>query len=106
GICALLGIGTTLSWSTDYDVEGARTDRLVALCRAAGATEYVSGPRARSYLDEEQFSAAGIKLVYFDYDGYPKHAQPHPPVAPPRRSPTPSRSSTCSSAPGRTPVAT
>jgi len=79
GICALLGIDTALSWSTDYDVEGARTDRLLALCRAAGATEYLSGPRARSYLDEERFADAGIKLTYFDYDGYPEYAQPHPP---------------------------
>jgi WbqC-like protein family len=79
GICDLLGIRTTLSWSTDYDVTGTRTDRLVALCRAAGATEYLSGPRARSYLDEEQFSAAGIKLTYFDYNGYPEYVQLHPP---------------------------
>jgi WbqC-like protein family len=79
GICALLGIETTLSWSTDYDVEGTRTDRLVALCQAAGATEYLSGPRARTYLDEEQFAEAGIRLTYFDYGGYPEYAQLHPP---------------------------
>ena len=48
----ILGIRTRLSWSTDYAVEGTKTDRLVALCEAAGATEYLSGPRAREYLDE------------------------------------------------------
>ena len=37
GINELLGIATTISWSTDYDAEGSKTDRLVALCRSAGA---------------------------------------------------------------------
>ena len=78
-INAMLGIETALSWSTDYDVEGAKTERLVWLCRAAGATAYVSGPRARSYLDEEPFVTAGIELSYFDYDGYPEYEQLHPP---------------------------
>src|SRR5690349_1404518 len=47
-INAMLGIDTVLSWATDYEAEGAKTDRLVSLCRAAGATAYVSGPRPRA----------------------------------------------------------
>src|SRR5262245_33503907 len=36
-LCDMLGIATTLSWSTDYDVDASdRVERLVALCRAAG----------------------------------------------------------------------
>ena len=79
GIGRLLGIGTTLVWSTDYPAEGAKTERLVSLCRAAGATSYVSGPRARDYLDEAAFASASIELSYFDYDGYPEYEQLHPP---------------------------
>ncbi len=75
----ILGITTTLSWSTDYGAEGAKTDRLVALCRAAEATHYVSGPRARSYLDEAAFAEAGIEVAYFDYSDYPEYEQLHPP---------------------------
>lgn len=78
-IAGLLGIRTTLSWSTDYEAEGAKTERLVSLCRAAGATEYVTGPRARNYLDETAFDEAGIGLSYFDYSGYPEYEQLHPP---------------------------
>lgn len=78
-IAGLLGIRTTLSWSTDYEAEGARTERLVSLCRATGATEYVTGPRARDYLDETAFEGAGIRLSYFDYSGYPEYEQLHPP---------------------------
>jgi len=75
----LLGIGTTLSWSTDYEAEGARSERLVSLCRAAEATHYLSGPRARDYLDEALFADAGVEVSYFDYDGYPAYEQLHPP---------------------------
>jgi WbqC-like protein family len=78
-VCDVLQIGTALTWSTDYDVEGDRTGRLVSLCRAAGGTRYVSGPRARGYLDEDEFARAGIELVYADYDGYPVYEQLHPP---------------------------
>lgn len=78
-VCDLLGITTTLTWSTDYEVEGAKTERLVALCRAAGATHYVSGPRAREYMEEERFSEAGVALSYVSYEGYPEYDQLHPP---------------------------
>ena len=78
-ICGLLGIETRLSWSTDYDAEGSRTERLVSLCRAAGATSYLSGPSARDYMEETLFERAGIELEYMDYTGYPEYEQPHPP---------------------------
>jgi hypothetical protein len=78
-IMEVLGIATPLSWSTDYEAEGTKTEGLVALCQAAGASEYLSGPRARSYLDEAAFTAAGIGVSYFDYSGYPEYEQLHPP---------------------------
>ena len=55
-ICGKLGISTRLTWSTDYPAEGSATDRLVALCRAAGATHYLSGPAARDYIVHEKLS--------------------------------------------------
>jgi WbqC-like protein family len=81
GICANLGIRTTISRSSDYEVpaETNATQRLVELCRAANACEYVSGPRARAYIDETQFEEAGIGLEYIDYDGYREYPQLHPP---------------------------
>jgi hypothetical protein len=79
GVCKLLGVGTALSWSTDYDVEGDRSGRLAALSRAAGAGRYLSGPSARSYLDEQVFSSQGIEVAYAAYDDYPEYEQLHPP---------------------------
>lgn len=78
-ICGLLGIHTRLSWSTDYTAEGSRTQRLVNLCRVAGATEYVSGPAARAYIEDDLFRNAGIELTYMDYSGYPEYTQLHGP---------------------------
>jgi hypothetical protein len=75
----VLGITTKLSWSMDYQVVEGRTERLVSLCRQAGATEYLSGPAARAYLDEGQFERSGIALRYMSYQGYPEYAQLHPP---------------------------
>jgi hypothetical protein len=78
-ICAILGITTKLSWSMDYELAGGKTERLVGICQQAGATSYLSGPSARPYIDPERFQAAGVKLHYFDYSGYPEYAQLFPP---------------------------
>jgi hypothetical protein len=77
GICGLLGISTVLRSSRTYDSGGARTDRLIAICRAAGATHYLSGPSARAYIEPEKFAASDITLSYADYSGYPPYPQLH-----------------------------
>ncbi len=74
-VCALVGIDTPLTSSADYPHAGDKTERLVEICRAAGATEYVSGPAARAYLDEAAFTAHGIGVSYLDYSGYPEYPQ-------------------------------
>jgi WbqC-like protein family len=79
GLCRMLGIGTRLSWSMSYVVSPGKTERLVSLCRQAGATQYVSGPAARSYIDPVRFEEAGITLSFFDYAGYPEYRQLYPP---------------------------
>ena len=76
-ICALLGISTRLSWSMDYEVNDGQTERLVHLCRQAGATEYLSGPSARAYIDTTAFARAGIAVRFMDYSGYPEYPQLH-----------------------------
>jgi len=56
-----------------------KTTRLIDLCRQAGATEYVSGPSAKAYMDEGLFEEAGIALRYMNYEGYPEYQQLYPP---------------------------
>ncbi|MEB3983916.1 WbqC family protein [Mycobacterium sp. 663a-19] len=74
-ICGYLNIRTHMTNSWDYELADGKTERLAHLCRQAGATEYVSGPSARSYVDEHVFDALGIQLTWFDYDGYRDYTQ-------------------------------
>jgi hypothetical protein len=78
-VCSVLGIDTRLTWSTDYASEGDRSERLLSLCRQAGASSYVSGPRAKTYLDEQMFGDHGIEVRYVDYAGYAEYPQLHGP---------------------------
>jgi hypothetical protein len=75
GICKLLGIATPLVSSSSYGAEGDRNERLVQICRAAGAATYISGPAAQTYLDESLFAAAGIQVRYADYGGLKPYPQ-------------------------------
>lgn len=78
-ICKILGITTKLSWSMDYQLSDGKTKRLVDLCKQAQATEYISGPAAKAYLDEALFDQEAIHLQYMDYANYPSYTQLYPP---------------------------
>ena len=78
-ICDMLGITSNISWSMDYQLVEGKTERLVDLCKQAGGTEYISGPTARGYIDEEMFRSEGISIRYIDYSGYLEYKQLFPP---------------------------
>ncbi len=73
---ALLGLYTPTVFSSELGVSGARTERLVDICRRVGADTYLSGMGARSYLDEELFREAGIDVLWREYDT-PRYPQLH-----------------------------
>lgn len=79
GICTIVGIPVNFSRAEDYGPTGSKTERVVDLCRKAGAAQYLTGPAARAYLDEGLFEEAGIEVRWFDYSGYPEYPQLHPP---------------------------
>jgi hypothetical protein len=74
-ICEWLDIRTRITSSSEYLAPSERTERLVSICQQAKASEYVSGPAAKDYLDEERFKEAGIAVRWFDYTGYPEYPQ-------------------------------
>jgi hypothetical protein len=78
-VCKVLGIETRFSHSSLFDPVDGRSERIVALCRQTGATRYLSGPSARTYLDASAFASAGIELAFADYSSYPEYPQVHPP---------------------------
>jgi hypothetical protein len=71
----VLGIETEFQDSRAYGAEGAKRNRIMDLVRKTGATTYISGPAARDYLDEAEFRAIGVELVWKDYSGYPEYPQ-------------------------------
>ena len=73
-IATYLGIATPLRDFASYAITGQKTDRIIALCERAGASIYLSGPSAKSYLDEVALRRAGIALEYksYDYAPYPQ----------------------------------
>lgn len=74
-ICRYLGISTRITNCWDYDLVDGKTERLASLAAQARASEYVSGPSAKSYLDEQAFVARGVSVSWFDYGGYPEYPQ-------------------------------
>jgi hypothetical protein len=76
---SLLGIETIITNAREYDLDGERNERLVSLCRQAGANRYLSGPAARSYLDVDLFGRHGVSVEWMEYGPYPQYPQIHPP---------------------------
>lgn len=74
-ICKELGITTKFICSADISQPGGKTQRLVNLCQALGASEYLSGSAAKSYLDIQCFEDAEIKVEWFNYPEYKKYTQ-------------------------------
>lgn len=79
GVADLLGVRTPLVDSSTLGRCPGRTENLVHLCQALGASTYLTGPAARSYLDEHLFEEAGIAVREFDYTGYTPYPQLHGP---------------------------
>ena len=74
-ICQYLGIMTQISHSSDFVLHEGKNERLVELCKQAGASVYISGPAAQAYLDEDVFDAVGVSVSWFDYSGYREYTQ-------------------------------
>jgi len=75
----LLGIETPILDSSSLGRVDGKSENLLHLCRQLGGSVYLSGPAARSYLDESVFTQAGVQVRYMDYGGYPEYLQLHPP---------------------------
>jgi len=78
-IAERLGIDTKISRSSDYVGAEGKNERLLAICEGAGASVYLSGPAAASYIDHALWNAHGINVEFKGYDGYPDYPQLHGP---------------------------
>jgi len=76
-IAARLGLKTRIVVDREFTFGGERTDRLVQICSALGATRYLSGPAAKTYLNEDLFTEAKISVEWMSYGRYATYPQPH-----------------------------
>jgi len=76
-LSGIIGIQTTFLDSNDYELKGDKVDKLLGLLMQVGATEYISGPSGKDYLNSSKplFEAQNIKLTYMDYSNYPTYEQ-------------------------------
>lgn len=77
-LASQLSINTPILCDTEFDYikpNDSPTERLVRLCQAASADEYVTGPSGLNYLRLDQFRSAGIDVKQICYSGYPEYPQ-------------------------------
>src|SRR5260221_6471550 len=76
-ISKYLGIKTRFTNSKNFILQGGRVDRLIDLLGQVGATQYISGPSAKDYLNESEhlFLERNIELKFKSYVGYPAYPQ-------------------------------
>lgn len=53
--------------STEMNVDGRSSQRVLDLVRAVGGKRYVTGHGAANYLDHHAFEAGGVEVEYIDY---------------------------------------
>lgn len=77
--CVFLGIRTQFRDSREFSLPDGKTERLIAICKELEATDYYTGPAAKSYINEHLFKMENINVHYFDYAGYEEYSQLYPP---------------------------
>jgi hypothetical protein len=62
-----LGVTTRILRASELPVAGRKSALVLDLCKHLGATKYLSGPLGRGYLEETEFSKAGIDIEYHEF---------------------------------------
>lgn len=74
-ICKILEIKTEIVLSSELTYTVGKTESLKDICKQLNASCYVSGPAAKSYLNENIFFDNGIEVCWMDYSNYPVYNQ-------------------------------
>jgi len=72
---AQLDINVPLVRSSALDTHGVRSELLLSICNKLGASEYLSGPSGRGYLDTSLFDDANVKIAYHSFE-HPSYDAP------------------------------
>lgn len=75
------GIVTPVRAASEWEARDEPTDRLIDLCRAVGASRYLSGPGGEQYMDSKKFELADLQLEIQQFQ-HPRYPQAHEPFLP------------------------
>jgi hypothetical protein len=74
-ICGYLDIDTKIINSKNLHLTGDKNERLIDACLKLDASNYLSGPGAKDYLNLSLFEKNGIKVDWMDYSNYREYKQ-------------------------------
>ena len=63
-MCEWMKVKKRMVRSSELDIPGAKSERLLKICRHFGARNYLSGDSATNYLDIDLFAANGISVEW------------------------------------------
>jgi hypothetical protein len=75
----LLYLSTRFDDSRNYCLTSTKANRVLELLKRVGASVYLSGPAAKSYLTDSMLAVEDIQLEWMSYEGYPTYSQLYPP---------------------------
>ncbi|WP_298764385.1 WbqC family protein [uncultured Polaribacter sp.] len=78
-ICDFFEIKTKIRFSSEFNLIGNPTEKLLNLCKDSNAKQYFTGPAAKKYLDEFLFNNNNVEVKYLDYNNYKYYKQLYPP---------------------------
>jgi len=79
-ICGYLKITTPMQFTSELGLElpEGKNEKLIALCKHFGASEFYEPEGGRNYIEAKQFEEAGIRLSFQDFN-HPVYSQLHGP---------------------------
>jgi hypothetical protein len=75
----ILGIKTKIRFSSEFEIYGNQTEKLINICKQCNSTVYISGPAAKTYFDEKLAKKENILVKYMNYENYKEYKQLYPP---------------------------
>lgn len=72
-----LGINTYFKNTEGMGLDSVKQERVIDILKYINADHYISGPSAKSYIDDARFLEEGISIEWMSYDGYPLYNQQH-----------------------------
>ena len=75
------GLPNRFAHTSQLECSGRKSEAIIQMCRAMGATTYVFGAQGREYADRAAFEAAGIGVVFQAYH-HPVYPQQFGPFVP------------------------